>query len=95
MKEQIKDWNKVTKEELFDYSFRQSMCDFEVAKIYGVTSKKVSYKRNKFNLKRSYGSDAYKRLTAEQAIEGISMACGMDKKYEQKLKDVLKEYFNR
>lgn len=95
MTEQIKDWNKVTKEELFNYSFRQNMCDFEIAEIYGVTAQKVAYKRKKFNLKVCAGSEAFKRLSAENTVEVIASTCGMDEEYKQKLLNVIGEYFNK
>ena len=93
MAEQTKDWKTITKEELFDYSFRQNMCDFEIAEIYGVSPEQVSYMRNKLDLKKSLGSKAFKRLGAEHVITALCINCEMDENYRRKLMDIVSEFF--
>ena len=90
-----KEWEKITAEELFDLAFRKNMIDVEIAEMYGVTKEQVSYKRNKFNLKRVYASVAMRRRLFESGIEALAVACDISEEYRHKYADLTNEYFQK
>ena len=84
------DWKKITKNELYDLTFKQIMPDSMIAEMYDVTKSVVTYKRRvKFGMKVSIDSDAFRQSCREQMLEELEKAKGMSKKDKELVRGMI------